>query len=199
MATGFYPQPWDGSRICFGPAAVAGVTIAATLISTAVAVKGQMDAGDAKATQAAYQAQIAANNKKVAERNAQYAEQAGAAQGEQSALRTRALVGEAVAAQASSGLDVNTGSALDVRSSLAALGQLSGLRIRDSAARTAYGYRVQGADYGALQAFYEKSSTDAAVAGDVNAMSTLLGGITAAGNMTVKDYQAGVFPTKLTS
>lgn len=182
-----------------GAGVLAAAPIVTTLIGTGVMAYGQMQAADARSQQANYQAQIALNDQKISEQNARYAEAATAAQVEQNSLKTRSLVGEAAAASASSGLDVNSGSPLAVRSSIAALGELSGLTIRNSGARQAYGYRVQGENYGATAGLYEKSAADSSAAGDLATAGTLLGGLTSAGNMTVKDYQAGLFPLKLTS
>ena len=83
----------------------------------------------------------AVNNKNNAERAAAAGEQ-NAAQAE---LKGRAAVGAIRAAQAANNVDVNTGSAVDVRSSAAETGQLNALTIRNNAAREAWGYQNQAA------------------------------------------------------
>lgn len=175
-------------------AALPVIGLAGSIIGTGMSVIGGLNAASAKADAAHYGAQVAERNAKVSEQNAKYAEAAGRAQEEREGLKTRNLIGQAVAAQASSGLDVNAGSAADVRGSIAALGRLSGLTIRNSAARQAAGYRIQGQDYTESAALAEKSAADAEAAGLMGAAGTLVGGITGAANMAIKDYQAGIFP-----
>ncbi len=177
-----------------GAETLAIASLASTIIGTGVQAVGGMMGADARASEASYRAAIAQNNAKVSEQNARYAEASAAQRAEQQSMKTRAMVGEAVAAQASNGVDVNTGSALDVRASIAALGELSGLVIRNEGAREASNYRTQGAGYTASAGMYERAAADAEAGGAISAASTLLGGITSAGNMAIKDYQAGVFP-----
>lgn len=192
-----YRQPWQSplhGKFFGGTELIAVAAIAATVISTGVAVYGQMQAASAKSDASNYAAQVAANNAKISEKNAQYAEQAGAAQEDQQALKTRSLVGQTVAAQASSGLDVNSGSNLDVRSSVAALGEESSLTIKNSAARQAYGYRTQGLNYEAQAGLDRQEASNAMDAGAIGAAGALAGGIGSAGNMYAKDVQTGIFP-----
>lgn len=59
----------------------------------------------------------------------------------------RQLAGSQRAALAASGVDINSGSAQDVVDSDAALGEFDAMTIRNNAARQAWGYQVQAADY----------------------------------------------------
>lgn len=64
-------------------------------------------------------------------------------------FRTRAKVtaGGVRAGLAAQGVDIGTGSALDVQRDLGALSELDALTIRNNAAREAWGYRVQAGQY----------------------------------------------------
>lgn len=77
---------------------------------------------------------------------------------------TRGLIGAQRATLAAQGIDVSTGSALDVQADTAALGELDALTIRNNAAREAFGYRVQAMDYrnqGAMAALAGKNQAAA--------------------------------------
>jgi len=167
-------------------AAGAGGTLSA--ISTGLSVfgaiqgfVGQRNAGQAAAGASKYNAAVAANNAIIAKRNAQLAGQEGAAATEAAQFETRAKVGAIKAQQAASGVDINSGSSVDVRSSAAETGQLSALNIRAAAARKVYGYQNQASDYESQSGLYTAQAKNDLAAGNMNATTTLLGGLSSAG------------------
>src|SRR5215467_5497111 len=83
---------------------------------------GQIQQGQAQAAQARYEAQVAANNQAIASYNAARTTAAGEGQAYIQGLRAREALGAATAGMAAEGLDVNTGSARDVRTSRAITG-----------------------------------------------------------------------------
>jgi len=58
------------------------------------------------------------------------------------------LIGTQTAATAANNIDVNYGSAVDVRADAAFLGEMDALTIRTNAAREAWGFNVAATDYG---------------------------------------------------
>ena len=174
-----------------GPA-IPLIAIGATLLSGAVAGYSAIKSSNAQSAAANYQAEVAKNNASIASSNASYAEEAGAAQEQTSALQTRAEVGSAAAAQASSGLDINSGSAVAVRSSDAALGTLSGLNIRNSAARQAYGYETQSSNFTADAGLDTATAANASAAGGISAAGSVIGSLGSAGSTYAKFNTVGV-------
>ena len=162
------------------------IAVVATVIGTGVSMYGAEQSAAAQSKAANYQAAVAANNQITANADANYAVSAGEAQQESQAMSTRALLGNQKAAQASSGLDVNSGSAVDVRSSAAALGALSGLNIGNNAAMKAAQYRAQGASFGAQSALDTMHGASATTAGNINAISAGIGG---AGSIASSAYR----------
>jgi hypothetical protein len=132
----------------------------------AVGAAGTIGAGISARNQANYQAQVSKNNQKVAEQNAQYATQAGEAQTEAAGQRARAREAAITTGIAAAGLDVNSGSAREIRSGEAATGELEQLTTAQSAALRAYGYQSQGTGF-AAEAGLEQNAADAAVPGAV--------------------------------
>src|SRR6185295_14758246 len=104
---------------------------------------GSAQSARANSTTAMYQAAVAHNNSIIAENNAQYALAVGRSQAETQNYKTRELLGVQKARQGASGIDVNSGSALDVRRSTIDLGQLDALTILNNAGMKAAGYRAQ--------------------------------------------------------
>lgn len=156
-------------------------TVAVAVIGAGVSVYSAIEQGNANADMARYQAQVAANNQSIAEQNARLTAASGEAAVNREQLKTRAVVGALKAQEAAHGLDVNTGSAVDVRSSAAELGELNALTVRSNAAREAYGYETQS------QNFADQSKLDVAQAGNaetsgyLKGASSLLSGVSSYG------------------
>jgi flagellin-like hook-associated protein FlgL len=74
-------------------------------------------------------------------------------------MKTRAEIGSAKAFQGASGLNVNTGSAVDVRQSMTEIGYYDQQTIRANAAKTAWGYEVEATQDEAQGALYTMSAS----------------------------------------
>lgn len=137
---------------------------------------GDLVEGFAGGRAADFQSQIAKNNAEIARANAGMATQAGEAQAANSMLKTRAIVGQTKAAQAASGIDVNSGSAVDVQASERMLGMLDALTIRSNAARAAYGYRAEAGNFTAQAQMLKRRGKMARISGLMDASGTILEG-----------------------
>lgn len=168
---------------------LAAIGLATSVAGTAVGAIGSMQQGNAAAAASNYNAQVAAENAVQAQDNAARAGAAGAQQAAEESQKTRATVGAIKAAQAANGVDVGTGSAVDVRSSAAELGQLSAINIRSNAAKTAYGYQVQSANDTAQSKLDNYDSSQQTTAGEIGAGSTILGGASNAASNYAKFLQ----------
>ncbi len=113
-----------------------GVTAAAIAISTGVQVIGQVKAGRAAKKAGEFNAQVAELQAKDALARGKQDEQAYR-------LQVQGLMGTQRTDFAGQNVDVESQSALDVRSDTAYLGELDAQQIRANAQREAWGYRVQ--------------------------------------------------------
>jgi len=148
--------------------------LATSVVGAGVGAIGSMTSANAASESAKYNAEIASNNAKIATQNANYAGAAGTAQAEQAALKTRAEVGSMAASEGASGVDINSKSNLDVRSSARQLGELNAITIRSNAARAAYGYNVKAASDTATGQLDLASAQNDLTAGALNAGTTVL-------------------------
>jgi hypothetical protein len=167
--------------------------VATAAVGTYASVEGAQQQASAQAAAAKFQAQVAANNQTLANQAASQAVQSGEAKATQQEMRTRSTFGAIAAAQAANNIDVNTGSALDVRTGAAETGQLDALTIRSNAAREAYGFQVQGVSFSADAALLEMKSQQAIEAGNIAAMGSLLGGATSTADKLSKIDTSGIF------
>lgn len=156
--------------------ALAGVI--GTVVSGAVGAVGAVMNAQAQSAAAKYNAEVAQQNAKIQQQNAIWAQQAGEQQAAVEEQKTRARVGAIMAAQAANGIDVNSGSALDTRSSAKELGELSALTIRSNAAKESYGYETQSWNASAEANLDKMNAAAAEQAGMIGAAGDLLGGVT---------------------
>ena len=154
----------------------AEIGAAASALGGVVQAFGSIQQGQAQSQAAAYNAQVAQQNAQIQQQNATWAAQSGEEQAAAQEQRTRAQVGAIKAAEAADNIDVNSGSAVDVRSSAAELGELSALNIRSNAAKQAYGYETQSWNAQAQANLDQANAAYAQQAGEIGAASDLLGG-----------------------
>lgn len=159
----------------WAPIALMALGTVATVAGAANQASGQIAQGNAANEMAQYRAQVAKNNAKLAEGDASYAIQAGKLESYNQGMKNAAHLGNVKASQAASGVDVNRGSAVDVRSGEAATGAQEQQNIESNADRKAYGYRRQSADYTAEAGLDERGGYNAQVAARNEAGSTVLG------------------------
>jgi hypothetical protein len=171
--------------------AAAIVSIASAVAGTAVSAIGAEKTASAESQAAAANAQIAAENQQAAQQNAAQASMAGEQQAAISQQRTRARMGGIIASEAAGGIDVNSGSAQQVQASNRAIGLEDALTIKSNAARQAYGYEVQGTNFGAQASLDTAQAANASQAGDITAASTILGGASTASSNYAKFLQSG--------
>lgn len=155
---------------------LAYVGLAASAAGAVTGAVGSAQSGNAAAAAANYNSEIQANNAKLATQQAQWAGQAGEAQAGAEAQKTKATVGAIQAAQAANGISVNSGSAVDVRSSASELGQLSAINIRSTAARQSYGLETQASSDTAQSQLDKFQGEQSQIAGDVGAGGDIISG-----------------------
>lgn len=144
-------------------------------VSGGIQAYGQVFQGDAEANAYKYNAAVARQNAQAAKYDAGLAAESGTAQAAMVSLRNRQVYGQTKAQQASSGVDVNSGSAVDVRASEKELGVTDAYNARVAAVREAYGYQVKGANELAEANLDEYQADVSKEAGYIGAAGTLIG------------------------
>lgn len=166
-------------------AALPFVSIAASVVGTAMSAVGQLQAGKAQAAQLNYQAAVSRNNSILAQRAADDARLRGEEAARREASKTKQLAGRQRAALAANGQLVDQGSALDLTDDTMQIGKLDELTIRSNAEREALGYEAQGANFQAGSELNRMGAANASTASIGSAFGTVL---TGAGNVASKWY-----------
>lgn len=154
---------------------------------------GASQTADATASSYNYKAAVASNNAIIAKRNADAATAAGGVAAQQNDLKTKNLVGTQLVAQASNGLDVGSGTNVNVRQSAEELGHLDTLTILNNAAKNSAGFKAQGMNFEAEAGLDTASAKNAKTAGDINVATSLLGGASSVSSKWLSYTQKGVF------
>lgn len=165
----------------FDPVSIAVGSAVIGAVGSGVKAFGDISGAEAKSANDAYQAQVAANNAKIAATDAKLDIQAGEVAAVNVGMKTRSVVGQEKAAQGAAGIEVNNGSAADVRSGTAALGMLDALTVRSNAAKQAYAKEVEATSDTAQGQLLQTESQQDLVAGDVSAAGDLLSGASSVG------------------
>lgn len=153
----------------------AAVAAYAGVASAVVGVAGIVASGEAQSNAANYQAQVARNNAITEKQNADYAIAAGTQKAQTESLKGAAAGGRLKAAQAANGIDVNSGSAVDVQAGQRAASTLDTLNVSNESLLAAYGYRTAATNEEA-KAGLEDAAADQAITGAaLGATGTLLG------------------------
>ena len=173
-------------------AVLPALAIAATALSTGVGILGSVESARAQSESAAYSAQVARTNETIAQQTAAAALQAGEANATAQSLRSRAILGQAIAGEAASGIDPYTGSAADVNITNRELGALNTAQTLNNAQLQAYGYRTQATSFGAQAGLEQAQSEQATQAGAIGAVGSLASGAASLGSKWAVFQAAGV-------
>jgi len=151
------------------------VTILAATAAVTSAVGAGLGAVSAN-NQAQYQAQVAKNNAKLADRAAADAIARGAVAEQNQRSKTRQQLAAFRASAAARGVAVDEGSALDVQETGQALGNLDALTIRSNAEREALGFKSQSMNFISEAGLQKSAGQSALIQGGLSATGSLLEG-----------------------
>jgi hypothetical protein len=169
-------------------AVLAPLALAAGIAGAGISAAGAVEQGQATANAANYNAQVASNNATIATQNAAYATSAGQTQAATKSLQGAAAGGRIKAAQAASGIDVNSGSAVNVQQSQRETSKLDTETVLNNAELKAYGYRSNATGFQAQSGLETAEAEQAPIGADIGAAGGLLG---SASSLGLKWSQAG--------
>lgn len=170
---------------------LAAASAATSIGGTATKAIGSIEAGNAQSAAAGYNAQIQQQNAQLNLNNADLTAAEGDINSAQAGMKTRAQIGGTLAQQGASGVDVNSGSSVNVRASEADVGMQNAMQIRGAAARQAYGYQEAAYGNNSQAALDIAAGKNAKIAGNTNAEAGILGGVSDVGDKLTKYMQAG--------
>jgi hypothetical protein len=136
---------------------------------------GALYSGIATSQAASYRATVARNNAAMANANATRAIAAGQQQAQDKSLQNAAALGALTTGLAANGVDVNSGSALDLQASQRAKGQLDASTTLHNSQVQAYGYRTNAVSDEAESQLDQMTATNASIGAGLATFGSLLG------------------------
>lgn len=144
------------------------------IIGAGVSAAGSLAGGLAQSQEASYQAQVAQNNAQIAAENSKIATEAGQAQAETASMKGAAVQGQIKAAEAANGVDVNSGSNLDVQVGQRGESKLDTDTVLNNALLQSYGYRTQQEGYLSQASLDQQEATEAPIGAAIGATGSFL-------------------------
>jgi hypothetical protein len=166
-------------------------TLGTTVASGAVGAYGALKSASAQSQAAKFNASVANQNASIQKINSQIAEQSGEAQAGIQGQKTKMAIGQTVAGEGASGVDIGGGSFANVRGSMRELGESDSNTLRSNAAREAYGYKVKSTGDTSQAELSTFEAGQASEAGGISAAGTFLGGVSGAASEYQKFQLAG--------
>ena len=182
-----------GEALAATGATFAGIGTALSAVSAVTGAMGQMQSAKAQKQNLNFQAQVASANSQIQQQNAELASQTGTAIETQQQLKNRATMGGILAAQGANGLDVNSPSAINIRSGAETMGNLDVNTIKNEYARQAWGFGAQSSVLAQESAMEKSQAKQEMSAGYVNAGSSLLSGAGSAAKSYAMFESTGLF------
>lgn len=172
---------------------LATASLVSSLAGSGISAMGAASSADANAAAYTYKSQVAANNALIAEANAKAALSAGGSQAQTNDLKTRNVVGTQLVTQAANGLDVGSGTNVNLRQSTLDLGHLDTATIIYNAGRKAAGYKAQASNFTAESQLDKMSAANAETEGEFKVASSLIGGASSVSDKWLSYSRAGVY------
>jgi hypothetical protein len=176
-------------------AAVGSIGMGATLAGGIMGAVGAEKTGAAQQQMYNYQAGVARINSQIDLQNKEYALNQGEIQATQFGLKEAQQEAGIRVAQSASGLDVNSGSNVDVQRSQRQLGQMDMTQIRSNAAKTAYDFDVKSTMDLNQSTMDVMAGQNAKTAGDINAMTSIIGSVGSVSSKWMQGNAAGMWGT----
>ena len=183
MALGDNPVNTDMGYVGIGSTVLGGIT----------SIYGDIMQGQAEKKAYDYQAGVARMRAQIAEGNAQYASDVGELQAGAYGYKAAQQLGTIKAVQGSHGLDVRSGSALQVQQSQQLISQTDMTAIRSNAAKTAFNYRQEAQQDVAQASLDTMAGSNAATAGILKADSSFLSTVSSVSSEWLQGAKSGLW------
>lgn len=171
-------------------------SMAATAAGAGISAYGASKSGQAQAGMYQYQAGVAQLNSQIALQNRDLALATGQTEAQRYGMAAAQRLGSIKAGGGASGIDVGSGSKADVTQSQQYVTGIDQATLYNNAARKAYGYEVESVMGTAQAGMYGQASSDAADAGNIKALASLVSGAGSVASKWTQGTSGGLFGGK---
>lgn len=175
------------------PTMMGQIGLGSTAAGGVMQVMGALNKGEADSKMYNYKAGMAEVNARIARQNSDWALDAGESEAVRSGKAGAQTMGKMRAAQGASGLDVNSGSAVQVQESQQRAIQQDQKTIRQSAARKAYSYDMEAWSQDQQAGQYRTAASESKKAGTLNALGSIVSTASSVSNKWLQGRQQGLW------
>lgn len=165
---------------------VANVALVAGVASSAIGAVSSYSQGKQQQAMYNYQAQVAEQNAKIAQKNAAVERQTGIEEARLQRIKTLQTIGSQKTAMAANGMDITQGTSLDIIQDTAAMGELDALQIETNYERKALAYEQSANNYSNQSKLDVIAGKNAYKTGKINAVTEGLNGVSKLGSVAGK-------------
>lgn len=162
--------------------AIMAASLAATAISTGIGVYSSIKQGQAQQAQAEYQSKVAQRNADLAEQQASAQRMQGYEQMQAERLKTARLIGQQRAQAGASGVAVDSGSFEDVAEDTKAAGEFDAINAYNRGVDAGYNSEIQAWNYNSQAEGYQAQADAIGSTSPLNAIGQGIGGIANVGS-----------------
>lgn len=163
------------------------IAIAASIAGTAISAMGAIQQANATASAERYNEQVARNNAQTAEANQHDAMRRAQGEIDKVRLKQGQLAGKQTVAMAANGVDLASGSPLDILGDTAMMGEMDALTAKNNSDREARNFEVQKNNFLDEANLHSMKASSARSAGTLAAVGTALTGL---GSVSGEWYKA---------
>lgn len=175
------------------PSTIGAISLAGSGLGSLISGFGEKKASDATAKMYGYKAGIADLNRLVALNNRDYSLTTGDLEAQRYGMKARQVGGSIIAKQGASGIDLGTGSSVDVQKGHQYVTALDMATIRNNAARKAFNYQVEAETAGLQSQMYKAAAKDTKAAGNIKLAGSLISGATSVSSKWLQGNQVGLW------
>jgi len=175
------------------PPTIAMAGMGSTIAGGMLGAFGSAYQGASQRNMYQYQAGVSQINAMIAEQNAKYALTKGEKEAERYGMKAGQQAGAIKAAQASGGLDVNSGSNKQVQDSQKMVARMDMATIRENASKVAYDYTVQATGFRNQAALQEMAGDNAMTAGIIGSLGSFIGTSGSVSSRWLQGQQMGMW------
>lgn len=174
-------------------ASPATLGMGATALGGGVSAIGSLMSGGAQAGMYQYQAGVAKVNQRIALQNADYERAVGTVEAQRSGMKSRFTAGNIITGQVAKGFKVNSGSNAAVTDSANLVARMDQQTIQDNSLRRAYGHDIEAYKEANQESIYKAAGENAETAGQIGAISSILGSASSVSSKWYQGRQSGVW------
>lgn len=175
------------------PVTLTAISMGASAAGAGMGFLGADRSAKAKRDMYLYQSGMAKVNAEIHGQNANFAQQQGEKEVIQSGMKSAAIMGKIRAAQGASGIDVNSGTNVDVQDSANKVARMDQDTIRTNVNQRVRSHRNAALGEQMQSGMYDFAAKNAKTEGDIGKVTSIIGGVSSVSSKWLQGRPVGIY------